>query len=147
MKHQAPAYLIRNLLRWFTVPQSSPEMNQRNFINVQIDAVGVGLASAANPFLPVFLARLGASTFQIGLLTTMPALTGLLLAIPLGQFLQSRRNIVPWFSLARLTIFSGYALTGIVSMLLPDTFSVFSILTIWALVTVPQTIYRFVLLW
>lgn len=140
MKHQAPAYLIRNLFRWFTVPQSSPEMNQRNFINVQIDAVGVGLASAANPFLPVFLARLGASTFQIGLLTTMPALTGLLLAIPLGQFLQSRRNIVPWFSLARLTIFSGYALTGIVTLLLPDAYSVFSILIIWALVTIPQTI-------
>jgi hypothetical protein len=132
--------LFRSLFSWFTVPKSSQEMNRRNFINVQIDAVGVGLASAANPFLPVFLTRLGASNFQIGLLITMPALTGLLLAIPLGQFLQTRRNIVPWFSMARLTVLSGYALTGIVTLLLPKTLSIVSILGIWALVTIPQTI-------
>lgn len=115
-------------------------MNRRNFINVQVDAIGVGLASAANPFLPVFLTRLGASTFQVGLLTTMPALTGLLLSIPLGQFLQSRKNIVPWFSMARLTVLTGYALTGIISLLLPQALSVIGILGIWALVTIPQTI-------
>jgi hypothetical protein len=132
--------LLRSLFSWFTVPKSSPEMNRRNFINVQIDAVGVGLASAANPFLPVFLTRLGASAFQVGLLTTMPALTGLILSIPLGQFLQSRRNIVPWFSMARLTVLSGYALTGVVTLMLPRALSITSILWIWALVTIPQTI-------
>jgi hypothetical protein len=134
--------LFQNLISWFTVPKSSREMNRKNFLNVQIDAVGVGLASAANPFLPVFLTRLGASTLQVGLLTTMPALTGLLLAIPLGQFLQTRRNIVPWFSLARLTVLSGYALTGIVTLLLPETYSIIGILGIWAIVTIPQTILQ-----
>jgi hypothetical protein len=128
------------LIRWFTVPQSSPEMNRRNFINVQIDALGVGLASAANPFLPVFLARLGASTLQIGLLTTMPAITGLLLSIPLGQFLQKRQNIVPWFSAARLTVLSTYAVTGFITFFLPEHLSVIGILGIWALATIPQTI-------
>ncbi len=134
------SHLFHNLISWLTVPKSSPEMNRRNFLNVQIDAVGVGLASAGNPFLPVFLTRLGASTFQVGLLTTMPALTGLILAIPLGQFLQSRRDIVPWFSMARLTVLSGYFLTGIVTLLMPDIYSITSILVIWAIVTVPQTI-------
>lgn len=137
-------YAIRtiysNLLRWFTVPRSAPGMNRRNFINVQIDAVGVGLASAANPFLPVFLTRLGATPIQVGLLTTMPAVTGLLLSIPLGQFLQSRRNIVPWFSMARLTVLSGYALTGLITIFLPEVYSVVGILGIWALATIPQTI-------
>jgi hypothetical protein len=38
--------------------EDSLEIRKRNFRNVQIDAVGVGLASAAAPFLPVFLARL-----------------------------------------------------------------------------------------
>jgi hypothetical protein len=128
------------LIRWFTVPQSSPEMNRRNFINVQVDALGVGLASAANPFLPVFLTRLGASTLQVGLLTTMPAITGLLLSIPLGQFLQNRRNIVPWFSAARLTVLSTYAVTGIITFFLPEHLSVIGILGIWALATIPQTI-------
>lgn len=132
--------IFTNLLRWFTVPRSAPEMNRRNFINVQIDAVGVGMASAANPFLPVFLTRLGASPVQVGLLTTMPAITGLLLSIPLGQFLQSRRNIVPWFSMARLTVLSGYALTGLITIFLPDMYSVVGILGIWALATIPQTV-------
>jgi cyanate permease len=78
-----------------------------NFRNVQIDAVGVGLASAAAPFLPVLLARLNASSFQVGLLTTMPSVTGLILALAAGRFLQTRRNVVPWFSLARLIVLAA----------------------------------------
>jgi hypothetical protein len=132
--------LFASFLSWFTTPRSAPEINRRNFINVQIDAVGVGLASAANPFLPVFLTRLSATPLQVGLLTTMPAVTGLLLSIPLGQFLQSRRNIVPWFSFARLTVLSGYALTGIITFFLPKTASVIGILGIWAIATIPQTV-------
>lgn len=122
------------------VPQSAPEMNRTNFRNVQIDAVGVGLASTAAPFLPVFLTRLGASTFVVSMLTFMPALTGLILAIPLGQFLQSRRNIVPWFSRARLAVLSSYALTGILTFFLPKEASILGILAIWALATIPQTV-------
>lgn len=128
------------IIRWFTVPQTAPEMNPVNFRNVQIDAVGVALASTAAPFLPVLLTRLGATTFQVTMLTFMPAVTGLLLAIPLGQFLQSRRNIVPWFSLARFTVLSSYALTGIITIILPQAASVLGILGIWALATVPQTV-------
>ena len=129
-----------NVVRWLTVPQTAPEMNRRNFINVQIDAIGVGLASTAAPFLPVFLTRLGASTLAISALTFMPAVTGLLLAIPLGQFLQSRRSVVPWFSLARLGVLSSYALTGLITILLPQGLSVYGILAIWALATIPQTV-------
>jgi len=128
------------IIRWFTVPQSAPEMNRINFRNVQIDAVGVGLASTAAPFLQVFIRLLGASTLQVSLLTTMPAITGLLLAIPLGRFLQTRKNIVPWFSLARFTVLSGYALTGLIAFVLPEKLTVIGVLGIWALATVPQTV-------
>ncbi len=129
-----------NILRWFSTPQSSPEINRRNFVNVQIDAIGVGLANAAAPFLPVFLTRLGASNLEVGLLTTMPALTGLLLAIPLGRFLQRKTNIIPWFSIARLTVLMSYALTGLVVFLVPKTSLITIILLIWALATLPQTL-------
>lgn len=132
--------LYANIIRWFTVPQTAPEMNRRNFINVQIDAIGVGLASTAAPFLPVFLTRLEASTLAISALTFMPAITGLVLAIPLGEFLQSRRSVIPWFSMARLGVLSSYALTGLVTMFLPANLSVYGILAIWALATIPQTI-------
>jgi len=116
------------------------KQDKRNFRNVQVDAIGVGIANAASPFLPVFLTYLNASTFQVGLLSSMPAVTGLLLAIPLGRFLQRQENIVKWFSIARLLVITSYALTGVVSFFIPKEILVNSILLIWALATIPQTL-------
>ena len=120
-------------------PEDSSPIQRRNFINVQIDAIAIGLANAASPFLPVLLTRLGATNNQIGLLTSMPGVTGLLLALPVGRFLQQQRNIVPWFSWSRLLVLSAYALTGLVPFLVPPEYQVVAILLIWALVTLPQT--------
>jgi hypothetical protein len=125
---------------WSAAPAGAAPIQRQNFLNVQIDAIGIGLASAAAPFLPVFLARLGATHFQVGLLTAMPAMTGFLLAIVIGGFLQSRRNIVPWFSGARLLTNLAYALTGIVPFLLPRDYIVPAVLLVWAAVTIPQTV-------
>ncbi len=128
------------IYRWFNVPQSAPEINRLNFRNVQIDAIGVGLASTGAPFLPVLLTRLGANTLQVSMLTFMPALTGALLAIPLGQFLETRKNIVPWFSFARLGVLMSYGLTGLLVLIFPEASAIFGILGLWALATIPQTI-------
>lgn len=126
--------------KWFSTPQSSPDIDRQNFVNVQIDAIGVGLAGSASPFLPVFLTHLNASNFQIGLLTSMPALTGFLLSLPLGQFLQSRKRIVPWFSIARLAVIASYFLTGFITFFIPQDYLVIAILAVWALATIPQTL-------
>jgi hypothetical protein len=124
-----------------TLVLREPDQTKRvNYRNVQIDAVGVGLANAAAPFLPVFLTRMGATSFQVGLLTAMPALTGLVLAIVIGNFLQRQRNIVPWYSAARLMVISSYALTGIIPFLVPREWAVPAVLAIWALATFPQII-------
>jgi len=129
-----------NLIRWFTNPDIPPTINKRNFINVQIDAIGIGLAGAAAPFLPVFLTHLGATPFQIGLLTAMPAMTGFILAIIIGRFLQTRRQIVPWFSAARLMVVLSYAFTGLAPFIFPREQVVIVVLIIWAWATLPQTI-------
>jgi MFS family permease len=129
-----------SLKKWFTEPQVGQEVNRKNFLFVQIDAIGIGLANAAAPFLPVFLARLGASNFQVGLLTSMPAFTGLLLAMVIGGYLQRKSDIVPWFGTARLLVVLSYALTGIAPFIVPRQYLVFAILGIWALATLPQTI-------
>jgi hypothetical protein len=123
-----------------TPPRLVINQDKQNFRNVQIDAIGVGLANAASPFLPIFLTYLEASTFQVGLLSSMPAFTGLLLAIPLGRFLQRQSNVVKWFSIARLIVVASYALTGLVSFFIPREILVNSILLIWALATIPQTL-------
>jgi MFS family permease len=127
-------------LQWSAAPRDATPLQRRNFINVQIDGIGVGLASAAAPFLPVFLARLGASNFHVGLLTAMPAATGLLLAIVIGRFLQRQRQVVPWFSRARFIAIMAYALTGLVTWLVPPQLAVGAVLVIWAAATVPQVV-------
>ena len=119
--------------------ESPVEIQKRNFRNVLIDAVGVSISNVAAPFLPVFLTRLGATNFQVGLLTTMPGVTGLVLALVVGRFLQTRRNIVPWFSLSRLMVISCYALTGLLTLLLSPKILTTSTLAIWAFATLPQT--------
>jgi MFS family permease len=115
------------------------DIQERNKRYVQIDAVGVGTAGAAAPFLPVFLTRLGATPVQIGLLTSMPGITGLFMALWVGRFLQRQRNVVPWFSLSRLLVISAYALTGLVPFFIPDNLLIFVVLIIWAAATLPQT--------
>ena len=50
-----------------------------------------GITAGVGSFLSVFMVRLGATDFQVGLLTAMPALTGMLLAMPAGEFLSRQR--------------------------------------------------------
>jgi len=107
---------------------------------VQLEGTGVALANAATPFLPVFLARLGASNFQVGLLSAMPAFTGLLLSVAVGGWLQSVRSVAPWYGRARFLSILAYGLTGLVTLLLPPSYSVPAVLVIWALATIPGVI-------
>ena len=115
------------------------QIQKRNFRNVQIDGIGVSISSVSSPFLPVFLTRLGASNFQVGLLTSMPGVTGLILALIVGRFLQTRRNVVPWYSLSRLLVILCYALTGILTLLIAEKYVIIATLFIWAFATIPQT--------
>ena len=115
------------------------QIQKQNFRNVQIDGIGVSISSVSSPFLPVFLTRLGASNFQVGLLTSMPGVTGLILALIVGRFLQTRRNIVPWYSLSRLLVILCYALTGILTLLIAEKYVIIATLFIWAFATIPQT--------
>ena len=122
-----------------TSNEAEIEVQKRNFRYVQIDAIGVSISNVAAPFLPVFLTRLGASNFQVGLLSSMPGMTGLILAILVGRFLQTRRKIVPWYSLSRLMVILCYALTGIFTISVPEEFAILATLAIWAFATIPQT--------
>jgi MFS family permease len=122
-----------------TSDQTALEIQKRNFRYVQIDAIGVSISNVAAPFLPVFLTRLGASNFQVGLLTSMPGITGLILAIMVGRFLQTRPNIVPWYSLSRLLVILCYALTGILTLTVSEQLVIIATLAIWAFATIPQT--------
>jgi hypothetical protein len=120
-------------------PLTEEEIQKRNFRNVQIDGVGVSISNVSAPYLPVFLTRLGASNFQVGLLSSMPGMTGLFLALIVGRFLQTRKNVVPWYGLSRLLVILCYALTGILTLALAQEYVIIATLAIWAFATLPQT--------
>jgi hypothetical protein len=126
-------------IQWSAAPEDATPVQRSNFIKVQVDGVGIGLASAAAPFLPVFLTRLGATNFQVGLLTAMPAFTGLFIALVVGHFLQGRRQVVPWYSGMRFLVVFSYALTGLAPFIVPSEYIVQAVLLIWAVATLPQT--------
>ena len=107
---------------------------------VQLEGAGVAFANAAAPFLPVFLARLGASNFEVGLLSAMPAFTGLLLSVAVGGWLLSQRSVAPWYARGRFLSILAFGLTGLITLILPPGLSVPAILVIWALTTLPQVV-------
>ena len=132
MRFRLPVESLRPILR----PQN---VSERNVRNVLVDGVGVGLVVGISQFLPVFLARLGASSVLIGLITSLPALTGALLAVPVSRFLERQRNIVPWYSGMRFWVLLSYVIFGLLPFLFPLSYIPVLVIGIWALVTIPST--------
>ncbi len=103
------------------------------------DSVAMGVVNAASPYLPVLVARLGGTAFTISLLTSIPAVAGFTLAIPIGQFLQRRGSAVRWYSTARLISNMSYALIGLSVALAPHQVVIPLIIAIWAVAAIPST--------
>lgn len=90
-------------LRHFFVNPALPPEYRANFLHLYLDIGWYAiLAGSSLNFQSVYAARLGANSFQIGLLGAIPALVSLLLAIPAGAWLQKRQGgrAVFWTSVA-----------------------------------------------
>ncbi len=127
-------------LPWSVAPDDATPVQRENFANAQLDAIGAGLATTAHSFVPVFLTRLGATSFQVGLFTAMPSITGFFLSVVAGRFLQGRRSILTWWNISRLITFSAYGLMSLLSLFVPPEDVVAAELVLWAITTVPRTV-------
>ena len=86
-----------------------PSPEDRNIRYLYLDTACVGLVGGGiNTFLPVFLVRLGASSFLVSLLTSLPAIVLMILSIPAGLFIERQRDLVRFTSLGRLVHRSFY---------------------------------------
>ncbi len=95
-----------------TQPQMPPELS-RHAHHLYRDILWYGLVAGTTiAFLNVYAARIGATAFQIGLLTAGPAAVNLLFTLPAGRWLQHRPvgNAVFWTAVASRGIFVIYAL-------------------------------------
>jgi len=83
--------IIAGVLRRFFSPPSVPLGYRSNFRHLYFDIAWYGiLAGSAINFQAVYAARLGASGFQIGLMSALPAMVSLMLAFPSGAWLEKR---------------------------------------------------------
>ena len=104
------------------------------------DSIAMGVLASVTPFLAVFIVRLGGSAFDVSLLTAIPAVGGFLLAIPVGQFLQGKARIVPWYSGSRMIAHLSYAVAAVVVLIAPAPIVVPAVLVVWAIAAIPSTI-------
>ncbi|MEW6716971.1 MAG: MFS transporter [Chloroflexota bacterium] len=71
--------------------QPVPEKYRLNFRQLYLDIAWFGVLSGSTVgFLSVYMAHLGASAFQIGLLNATPAVVTLFLALPAGRWLRGK---------------------------------------------------------
>jgi len=119
----------------------SVSLMQRNFRNLYADAFWFGALSGTTVgFLAIFAARLGANSFQIGLLTAGPALVNLAVSLPAARWLESRPLIGASFWSAALSRVGYFAL-----ILLPWFFNqhdqIRSMIWITLYISLPATVW------
>ncbi len=111
-------------------------VEDRNILYVTLDGIALGFTTAASTFLSVFVIRLGVSAVWVSLLTSLPALVNLFLAMPMARFLERQRQIVPIFAWSRLLAHSAYVITGLVPFFLQGHLAGEAIVVVWGLVAV-----------
>jgi MFS family permease len=100
-------------------PPSLRARENRNIRNLYRQTTWQGAINAViTTFLPIFVVRVGASTFEVGLVTSLPALVAILLSIPAASFVATRRHLVRLVTLTMLGVWaSSIAMTFLPSVL------------------------------
>lgn len=111
-----------------------------NIRNLYLDVFWWGILGGSTiSFLNIFAARLGASSWQIGLLTAGPALANLFVSLPAGRWLTTRPVI-------RVTLYSsiwnraGYLPLIVLPWLLPAAGQIWAIMLIVLFMSVPGAV-------
>ncbi|MEW6504714.1 MAG: MFS transporter [Chloroflexota bacterium] len=126
--------------RIFSPAQPVPVELRRNFLHLYLDIAWWGLLNGSIlVFLGVYASRLGASTFQLGLLTASPALMNLLFTFPAGTLLERKpvARVTRWSALL-MRLF--YFLLIPLPVLLPAGTQVWVILAITLVMNIPGTL-------
>lgn len=114
-------------------------VQSRNFAHLYADVGWFGFAFGSTlSFLPVFATRMGASGWQVAMLTAGPAFISILLTLPAGRWLAGR-SLGP--SVAKMAFWHrlGYFLLIPLPVLLPASMQVWAVMLLTLLMAVPGT--------
>lgn len=111
-----------------------------NFRNLYADVFWFGvLAGSAAAFLSIYAARLGATSFQISLLSAGPGVINLLLSLPAGRWLEGKALIATTFWSAILQR-SVYLALIVLPWLLGAEPQIWAIVLVILVTAIPQTV-------
>ncbi|MGB9672612.1 MAG: MFS transporter [Anaerolineales bacterium] len=120
--------------------EKNPSILRTNFRHLYVDIFWYGvLAGSTIAFLAVFVARLGGSSFQISLLTAIPAVINLIFSLPSGSWLEQKpilHTTVQTLFLHRL----GYFIIIFLPWLLNANWQIWVILIVTLVMYIPGTI-------
>ena len=112
---------------------------RRNFRALYLDIFGYGiLAGSTLAFINVYVARLGASNIEMGLLSAGPALISLLIAIPIGRWLE-RRSLIRTTYLSSIWFRLGYVVMVLLPWFLPAPSQISGYVLLVLLMSIPGT--------
>lgn len=120
-------------------PELSPQLRSNYiFLLLDIGVWGFYMGSTVS-FLTIYAARCGATPEEIGLLTALPALLSLLLAVPIGQWLKRfpARPVTAWGAFVARSLLLVYV---ILPWALPPTLQVKALLVMAVILAVPNTL-------
>lgn len=131
---------MNSFRRLFQSTQPVPPEYRHNFKHLYFDIAWWGLLNGSVlVFLSIYVSRLGASTFQLGLLTATPALVNLLFTFPAGSRTRkwTTAKAVRWSALA-MRLF--YFLLIPLPILLPAGTQIWVIIIITLVMNIPGVI-------
>lgn len=108
-----------------------------NFVHLYWDIAWYGITFGSTlSFLAVFLTRLGAAGWQVGLLTAGPALVNVLFTLPAGRWLENRAlgPAVTWTAIFHRL---GYFVLIPLPLILPAQVQIWAVLIITLLMAIP----------
>lgn len=123
-----------------TLTELSPRsLLRRNFRALYLDIFGYGiLAGSTLAFLNVYVARLGASNIEMGLLSAGPALISLFIAIPIGRWLE-RRPFIRTTYLTSIWFRLGYVIMVLLPWFLPPVTQIGAYVLLVLIMSIPGT--------
>jgi MFS family permease len=114
---------------------------ERNYRNLLLSGVWFGpVDGGIYNFLPVFLARLGASASVVSLLTSGPALLSMLAFIPGGAIAERYTNQMKLFARVTFVARLSYVLIALLPLLLTGPVLPLVVVAVWSLAAIPNSI-------
>ena len=97
------------------------------------------LAGSAMAFLAIYAARLGATGWQISLMTAGPAVVNLLFSLPAGRWLEGKA-LIPTVTLTAALQRSSYLAFAVLPWFLGENQQIWAVVLVVLLTSIPQTV-------